>query len=172
MSRPVGSKNKSTLERLALLPKKKGRPFWSKNKDKAVNPFIQYIDDVARLNEIKQYNGMPDNYDNIEFMNCTWHVIDIKGKRIEPQAYLRVSENSYIKWYSNGVAIFEVNYTAGLLPAQQPNRIFIVWQPVCMAAPERSDLYMPHKVNHITKTCVGIVQNPFYRDRMKRGWCL
>jgi hypothetical protein len=175
MSRPVWVKNKSTIKKemenarvLAQRPAplKRWRPVWTKNKQKSFLAYINEIkiDEVEQIsNDIEPY-GELQNYDWIQFFNCTWHDVNVRGVgKIPPHTFLRIAENSYTKWYVNKVPVFETSYTTGLLPAKSPNKIYIVGQLVCVAAPDRDDLYIPYRVNHVDKYCQGIIQNPFYR---------
>jgi len=37
-----------------------------------------------------------------------------------------------------------------------------------MAAPEREDLFMPYKFNYSSRTCMGIVRNPYNKILLKK----
>ena len=180
MWRKKWGKNKSTLEREALLnpPKKRWRPAGVKNKPKAIcwpmreqaplvkksKSFNDYIDEVREISKDVEPYWELQNYDWIQFFNCTWHDVNVRGVgKIPPHTFLRIAENSYTKWYVDKVPVFETSYTTGLLPAKSPNKIYIVGQLVCIAAPDREDLYIPYRVNHIDKFCQWIIQNPFYK---------
>jgi hypothetical protein len=149
--------------------KKRGRPRKTqvvpstkiKQKKEKWLGFVSIVDEIQTKQEKMQYQ-VDHAFDNIQIVNLTGHIVRFNdGAQITPNGFLRVAENSSLLGTCNGVNIYDVHFSRATLPDKQKGVIYIVSSLVCNAYKDRDDLYIPHKINHITKSAVGLVSNPY-----------
>jgi hypothetical protein len=171
--------------------KKRGRPKWSKNvnatkklwrpkKIKVVEvkpvkklwrPKKVVIEPVAQVQKpaknlyssIERCVNKTENTHDVQVFNLTGHEVWFpNSKKLESHWRIRISENDVIVGYVDGIPIYENQLTPSPLPKQSCDKIYIVSNMVCLANPDRDDLYIPHRVQYSAGYCLGICKNPYF----------
>ena len=124
---------------------------------------IQELEPVQQQEDFFNINQDVPAYEWTQIFNLTWHVVSFaSGYSIPAHGRIRISENEMLIGYVNDIPVYENQLVPSTLPKEQPGKIYIVSNMVCLANPDRADLFIPHRVQYSAGYCLWLCRNPYF----------